>query len=214
MTVTDMADIRPADRDSMLKTAAVIGAAGLAGLLVWEIFATQIAPLVMGGPLQPTGLIRGLFANFLGLPISAGTASALHYATGLVFYPLGYLVMTRVVDRAVPLARHLVWFAMLGFIALMSVDWAGPAVVNPVGTFLGLNIVAFAWLSDRLSAGRAYGNGLMLGVGTWILALGVFVSLAGMPFMLNWGTLTWMSLIGHGLYGLAVALVVERFLRG
>ncbi|MEO1198162.1 MAG: hypothetical protein AAFX39_02840 [Pseudomonadota bacterium] len=194
-------------------TVAKIVGAGAVGLVAWEVFAGHITPLVLGGPLQPTGLIRGLFANFVGVPISSTTASVLHYATALLFYPLGYVLMTQIAERAVPALRHLVWLAMLGFVAIMSVDFATMTVAQPLGAFLGLSLIGFAWIADRTSISRSFGNGLMLGFGTWILALGVFVSLAGMPFMLNWGGLTWMSLIGHSLYGLAVAFVFDRLAR-
>ena len=49
----------------------------------------------------------------------------------------------------------------------------------------------------------------MLGVLTWILALGVFASLAGLPFMLGFIPLTWMSLVGHVALGLGTAWTFE-----
>jgi hypothetical protein len=55
------------------------------------------------------------------------------------------------------------------------------------------------------------GDGLLWGVVTWILALGVFASLAGLPFMLGWIPLTWFSLIGHVIYAVVGVGVAERW---
>lgn len=55
-------------------------------------------------------------------------------------------------------------------------------------------------------------DGLLWGVITWILALGVFASMAGLPFMLGFIPLTWFSLVGHLAYALVAALVFELLL--
>ena len=61
-----------------------------------------------------------------------------------------------------------------------------------------------------LSRTRSFGtaiDGLLWGIATWFLALGVFATAAGLPFMLGFIPLAWMSLFGHVIYGqLAVAL--------
>ena len=139
-------------------------AGGLVGLIAFEVFGRYGAPFIMGGPLSPIGLVLALFKNFLGLPIGATLAHGVHYATGIVFYPLGYLAMTLA---------------------------AGAVGVRLAGLGAGL-----VW-------------GLVWGVVTWFLALGVFASLAGLPFMLNFTTITWVSLLGHLAYGLGAALVYE-----
>ena len=67
------------------------------------------------------------------------------------------------------------------------------------------------WLLTRPagSAGPTV-DGLAWGVATWIVALGLFASLAGLPFMLGYIPLTWMSLVGHLLYAMvAVSLYHE-----
>lgn len=131
-------------------------AGGFAGLVAWEAFANLIAPLIMGGPLQPFGLIVALFKNLLGLDPGRSFAVAIHYMTGIVGYPILY------------------------------------------------------WLLSRLALGtRVVLNGVIWGVITWILALGVFASLAGFPFMLGFGTITWVSLAGHVAYALVAVAVFE-----
>ena len=54
---------------------------------------------------------------------------------------------------------------------------------------------------------------MIWGVITWVLALGLFASLAGLPFMLNFIPLSWMSLVGHTLYAM-VAVTLYFELRG
>lgn len=67
------------------------------------------------------------------------------------------------------------------------------------------------WILTRLT--RSLGptlDGLLWGIATWIIALGLFASLAGLPFMLGYIPLTWMSLVGHTLYAMvAVGVFFE-----
>lgn len=128
-------------------------AGGLAGLITWEMFARLLTPLVLGGPLEPAALIISLAQNLFGVSPGRLPAEAVHYLTGIVFYPLAYLALRR-----------------------------------------------------RCSFGSVV-DGLLWGVITWVLALGVFAPAAGLPFMLGWLPLTWMSLLGHLAYGtIAVGL--------
>lgn len=70
------------------------------------------------------------------------------------------------------------------------------------------------WILTRLtrSAGPTL-DGVLWGVATWVIALGLFASLAGLPFMLGFVPLSWMSLVGHMLYAM-VAVSVFFELRG
>ncbi len=136
-------------RPARTVAALVLGAA--VGLVAWEVFARAVAPAWIGGPLEPTGLIRSLFANALGWPVGAAAALALHLATGLFAYPAVFFLLTRV---------H-----------------------------------SLGWVAD----------GLLWGVATWFLALGVIAPMAGLPFLLDVGAITWATLAGHLLYGLGAA---------
>ena len=62
-------------------------------------------------------------------------------------------------------------------------------------------------------AGTRLQDGLIIGLVTWFLALGVFAPLAGQPFMLGFITLTWFSGIGHVLYGLMLSFVFRAIAR-
>lgn len=64
-----------------------------------------------------------------------------------------------------------------------------------------------------LYAGTRFVDGLIIGVFTWILALGVFAPLAGLPFMLGFVPLSFMSGIGHVLYGLALSYAFRAVAR-
>ena len=64
-----------------------------------------------------------------------------------------------------------------------------------------------------LIAGSRLFDGLVIGLFTWFLALGVFAPLAGLPFMLAFIPLTWMSGIGHVIYGLVLSYVFRATLR-
>ena len=64
-------------------------AAGLAGLLAWEAFSRFVAPLWIGGPLDPTGLIE------MSLGVTGQAAQLLHLLTGVVLYPAGYVFIVR-----------------------------------------------------------------------------------------------------------------------
>lgn len=64
------------------------------------------------------------------------------------------------------------------------------------------------WVLTRIA--RSLGptlDGLLWGVATWVIALGLFASLAGLPFMLGFIPLTWMSLVGHMLYAMVAVSV-------
>lgn len=122
--------------------------AGLAGLLVWEPFARLVAPLWLGHPLEPTALIE------LSLGISGVAAHALHYVTGLLFFPLGYLLAVRPIAARV--APGLPW-PVLG-LAHGAALWVFALfvmahLVGGLPPFLGFEPVAWASLVGHLGLG-------------------------------------------------------------
>jgi len=143
LPIISAADLRPV----------VLG--GLAGLLAWELFARLVAPFWIGFPLEPTALIEAAFG------IGGAGALVIHALTGLLAFPLGWLIVAR------PLA------------ALLGLPW--------------------------LVAGLAYGAAL------WVFALFVVANLiAGLPAFLGFEAVAWASLVGHLLYGAALAAVAPR----
>jgi hypothetical protein len=71
----------------------------------------------------------------------------------------------------------------------------------------------FLLIRRAVFSGGTLVDGLIVGVVTWVLALGVFAPLAGLPFMLGFIPLAWMSGIGHLCYGLVLAFVYDRLTR-
>jgi len=70
--------------------------AGAAADITWEFWARVITPLWVGGPLQPAALVQSVF-GFQNLLI----AEFIHAIVGVVFYPLGYLFISRPVARVI-----------------------------------------------------------------------------------------------------------------
>lgn len=133
-------------------------AAGMVAHMTWEIVARVFAPIWLGGPQEPQDVIMALPYYWFGVDIGYTPATAIHFLTGILFYPLGYrIVATRIVT------------------------------FGPVG------------------------DALLVGVGTWVLAVGFFVGLAGFPPFLEWSATTWISLVGHVLYGFALVWADGRF---
>lgn len=135
--------------------------AGIAADVTWEVWARGITPFLVGGPLEPAGLIQSVF-GFNNLLV----AELLHAIVGVIFYPIGYLFIAR------PLQR----------------------MILP-----GLPLVL---------------TGIGFGTGLWVFALYVMAHLiAGFPAFLGFIPLTWASLVGHILFGLVVAYVIQALKR-
>ncbi|MBK1669271.1 hypothetical protein CKO28_14635 [Rhodovibrio sodomensis] len=138
------------------RTGAALLIAAAAALVAWEIFARAIAPVWIGGPLQPTGLVKSLFANVLGLPVGQAAAQAVHLATGLLVYPAGYLAATRIkslgwaADGAVLGAAT--WFFALGIVA----------PVSGLPFLLGVGAITWAALAGHLIYGLVVTGGFAL----------------------------------------------------
>jgi hypothetical protein len=181
-------------------------AGGLAGLLVWEVWARYATPPVAGFPLEPPELVRTLIEHQTGIAISLPLATVLHYIVGIAGYPIAYWVVSRGLRR---------WGAVLdiGVWAIFSV-WVG---------YLGLMgkitpFIAVFWvLVTALSATRFVNphslsaDALSWGSFTWFNALGIMAPLAGQPFLLltDYAPLSFMSWAGHVIYGAVAVLLFE-----
>ena len=106
------------DAGSLQSTVVTVLIAGLVSLLVWEVWAKVLAPLYMGGPLSPVGLVKSSFgigketfgALLNAKPNAVGNAVAngIHLLTGLVAYPVGYGLVARPLQQK--LVPALPWF--------------------------------------------------------------------------------------------------------
>lgn len=91
---------------------------GAAGFGVWEVFAATFTHWVAGFPLQPPELVKSLFQHQLGLTVSQPMAELLHGLTGLIFYPIGYFVLSRALPQLGWRAAGWIWGVITYFIAL------------------------------------------------------------------------------------------------
>lgn len=119
MTTTE-APVSGKDRLAVPSAQTIVNLAvgGCAGLGLWEAFSAVPTAWVAGFPLQPPELVRSLFQHQLGFSISPIFAGLLHYLTGILFYPLGYFVLTRFVKSFGMPADGWIWGVVTYFIAL------------------------------------------------------------------------------------------------
>ena len=139
-----------------VRTGTALAIAAVAALIAWEIFARAIAPAWIGGPLQPTGLAKSLFANVIGLPIGQTAAQAVHIATGVIAYPAAYFLVTRfkslgwIADGAI--LGIVTWFFAIGIVA--------PASGLPF--LLGMGAMMWAALVGHVVYGLVVAGGFTL----------------------------------------------------
>lgn len=180
---------------------------GLAGLIVWEIWARVLTPPVAGFPLEPPALVATLIARWTGIEVSSTTATALHYAVGIIGYPIAYWVISRGFRAWAATFDIFVWVLFT-----LAVAWL--AASSKATLFIGL----FWLLVTVLSATRLFNphalsaNALSWGSFTWFNALGIMAPLAGQPFLLltDYPALSFMSWAGHVIYGAIAVYVFER----
>jgi hypothetical protein len=123
-------------------------AAGAAGLILWEAFARLVAPLWLGHALDPLGLIE------MAIGLSGAAAQAMHLLTGLVLFPLGYVLVVR--PLAARLAPGLGWPVLgLGYgVALWVFAVYGMAsLLGGMPAFLGFGPAAWASLAGHIGLG-------------------------------------------------------------
>lgn len=114
---------------------------GLAGLAAWEIFARLAAPLWLGFALDPRTLIDA------ALGITGHGAVLVHLCTGLLLFPLAFLLVARPLARF--LAPVLPWWGVAGVFGLVLWVFAGYVVASLMGgmpAFFGFGAVAWASL--------------------------------------------------------------------
>lgn len=134
--------------------------AGALATVAFDAFGQALSPILGFATLAPVPLANQVIATLFGATYTPG-AQALHYATGLIAYPLGWMLLAR-----------------------------------PLGDRLGL-----PWWAAAL----AYGIVL------WVFALYVMAHLvAGNPPFLAFTGITWVALVGHVLFALVAAAVVQH----
>lgn len=132
-------------------------AAGAVGLIIWEAFARLLAPAWTGAALDPTALI-GMATGLTG-----AAAQALHVATGLLFFPLGYLLVLH--PLAMRIAPGLPWPVLgAGYgVALWVFAMYGVAsLLGGAPPFLGFEPIAWASLAGHVGLGLGIAGTLAL----------------------------------------------------
>jgi len=133
---------------SYVRAASQVILSGLAGLVVWEIFARVVAPYWIGGPLDPLPLIQMTF-GLTGVP-----AEAVHILTGLVAYPVGYLfIMTPLAAMVMPRANWLLLGAVYGVGLWVFAMYVIASLVGGMPPFLGFQPIAWASLAGHVGLG-------------------------------------------------------------
>jgi hypothetical protein len=179
---------------------------GAIGLFVWELWARLLTPAVLGYPLEPAGLIDALLQHNFGIGINRWLREGLHYAIGIVGYPVAYYVISRTLPR---------WPVILDAIVLATFT-AGTLAYWHAGKgtslmFIFYTVVLALILSRRLNKDPAIAAALTWGNFTWFNALGIMAPLGGLSFYLlgEGGELSYMSFVGHVIYGAIAAWVFE-----
>ena len=92
-------------------------AGGFAGLMVWEVWARFITVIVLGGPLEPAGLVTSLVQHWTGYQMPRLAAEAAHYVIGIVGYPVAYFVISRSFRNWAAMLDGAVWAIFTVFVA-------------------------------------------------------------------------------------------------
>ncbi len=103
---TTMASFFPSlDRKVLI----ALALSGVAATIAFDVFGQILSPAAGCVSLAPVGLAKIVIAKLFGVSTTGG-AFVLHYLTGLLFYPLGYLFAARPVASAV--APRMPWWAV------------------------------------------------------------------------------------------------------
>ncbi len=82
------------------KTMIALGLSGVAATIAFDFFGQFVSPAFGFADLIPVELAKLVIAKYTGVTTIVG-AYVLHFLTGLLFYPLGYLFAARPVARDV-----------------------------------------------------------------------------------------------------------------
>lgn len=198
------------------RTAFNLFAGGYVALMAWEIWSRTLTVWVLGGPLEPPGLVLSLVNRFLGsnyassMALPWANATFAHYVIGIVGYPILYYILSRGVKN---------WDAILdaGVMLIFTVFVLVALKTNQFTAWMGIFwlIVALVTATRFFNPSPLIRECLSFGSFTWFNALGIFAPIAGLPFLLmEWGGgLSFMSWTGHILFGFVAAYVFERLER-
>lgn len=203
MTMT--ADANPATFQA--RTAVHLFAGGLAGLLVWEVWARVLTKTVLGYPLEPAGLIDAIAQHRLGLSVPYLLREALHYGVGIVGYPVAYFAISRFVPRW-PLVLDAIVFVTFSLGIAGLIASGGFAPIHFIFWTAAMGLIA----TRAINRSPALADAITWGNFTWFNALGLMAPIGGLSFYLlgEGGELSYMSFVGHVIYGAVAVWLFER----
>lgn len=179
---------------------------GALGLFIWELWARLLTKAVLGYPLEPAGLIDALLQHNFQLSIPWLAREALHYAIGIIGYPVFYYLVSRslrmwsiTLDAAVFLSfsAGIIFYMIKG----ASTPWH----------FWFWGIVTLFIATRFINKNTRVRDSIAWGTFTWLNALGIMAPLGGLSFYLlgEGGELSFMSFAGHVVYGALAAWFFE-----
>lgn len=191
-----------------LKTLINLMIGGIAGLLIWEIWARVLTRQVLGYPLEPAGLIDAILNHQFGLTIPPLPREALHYAVGIIGYPVAYYILKSLLKRRLGLVLDVITLASFTLAYLLHVR-AGTG--TPL-MFIFWSVVLMLVLSRFLNRDARIAEAISWGNFTWVNALAIMAPLGGLSVFLlgEGGDLSYMSFVGHVIYGAIAVWIFER----
>jgi hypothetical protein len=189
------------------KTLFNLAVGGAAGLLIGEVFARVLTKAVLGYPLEPAGLIDAIFQHQLGIGVNYWVREALHYAVGIIGYPIAFYVISRLIPR---------WSLVLDAIVFVTFSAGVLFYASRFGfsaTHAAFWVFATLVIASRfVNPNKGLVDAISWGTFTWLNALGIMAPLGGLSFYLlgEGGQLSFMSCVGHIIYGAVAVLVFNR----
>ncbi len=131
----------PLDR----KVLTALALSGLAATIAFDFFGQILSPAAGFVELAPVGLAKLVIAKLFGVSTTGG-AYVLHFLTGLLFYPLGYLFAARPVARAfTPRTPWWVVGVIYGVITWLWAVYVMAYLVAGLPAFFGFS--EFTWIA-------------------------------------------------------------------
>ncbi len=116
-SITKASFFPPLDRTVLI----ALALSGIAATIAFDFFGQILSPAAGFVELAPVGLAKLVIAKLFGVSTTGG-AYVLHFLTGLLFYPLGYLVAARPVARA--FAPRTPWWVVGVIYGVITWLWA------------------------------------------------------------------------------------------
>ena len=127
------------------KALIALALSGVAASIAFDVFGQLLSPAAGFVELAPVALAKLVIAKLFGVSTTGG-AYVLHFLTGLLFYPLGYLFVARPVARA--FAPRTPWWVVgviYGVITWLWAVYVMAYLVAGLPAFFGFS--EFTWIA-------------------------------------------------------------------